>query len=209
MQKNKYVINTKKEGNFEEVIKYGQVEDILYALGNDSESHDYSRGIIQKNEDIIFHNIFFILKIKNEFFINEEGIKFIIKLYNELNMKYHEYILSLDKNIIENNDLYFSTRDQKAQWILFDFKKYEVLVSQYTFKTNVWSDSGFIKSWVLVSSNDGINFNEISKQLNCYELNGPGKIATFYANQNIPQRYIGLKQIGENWEVIIFGKIFE
>ena len=137
VQKNKYVINTKKEGNFEEVIKYGQVEDILYALGNDSESHDYSRGIIQKNEDIIFHNIFFILKIKNEFFINEEGIKFIIKLYNELNMKYHEYILSLDKNIIENNDLYFSTRDQKSQWILFDFKKYEVLVSQYTFKTNV------------------------------------------------------------------------
>ena len=69
---------------------------IMNLLGNKNEIYDFSTGNIQMNEDIIFNSVFYVIKMKND-----DKISFILSNFQELYVKIHDDIISLDGNIIE------------------------------------------------------------------------------------------------------------
>ena len=103
------------------------------------------------------------------------------------------------QNVVEQNDhKYFSSEDKTGSWIQFDFKERKILLDHYTIKNKHFGKE-HLKSWILEVSNDGKNYEIIDRQKNCELLHGPLKSGTFKVSQTTPQRYIRLKQTGQNW----------
>ena len=93
------------------------------------------------------------------------------------------------ENIIKQNDQKkFGTKNEVNSWVQFDFKKTKVMIDSYTLKT--WNeDETFehLKNWILEVSNDGKNYTEIDRQINCDLLRGKLKTATFNVFCSTPQ----------------------
>ena len=105
------------------------------------------------------------------------------------------------ENVVEDNNKHFGTKNEASSWIQFDFKKRRVLLDHYTLKTIDYPENAnHLKSWILEVSNDGQHYNEIDHHENCDLLNGNLRTATFNVLCSTPQRFIRLKQTGENWK---------
>ena len=103
------------------------------------------------------------------------------------------------ENVVEQDDnKNFGTLDKANSWIQFDFKERKVLLDHYTLKT-VSGNYEHLKSWILEVSDDGENYTEIDRQENCDLLNEGLKTATFNVSCSTPQRFVRLKQNGQNW----------
>ena len=104
------------------------------------------------------------------------------------------------KNIFEQNNESFASKNVATSWIKFDFKGRKVSLDSYTLKTfNAEKYLNHLKSWILEVSNDDLNYQKIDQQENCDLLNGCLKESVFKVLNLPPQRYIRLTQTDENW----------
>ena len=104
------------------------------------------------------------------------------------------------KNIVEQNNKDFATKNEIGSWIQLDFKKRNVLLDSYTLVTfNGNENDEHLKNWILEVSNDGENYKEIDRQENCDFLNGSLNRATFQVSCSTSQRFVCLRQTGKNW----------
>ena len=96
------------------------------------------------------------------------------------------------------NDCFF-TEDIPNSWVMFDFQKKRIHVSNYTIKTHKYqAGTCHLKSWILEGSDDNKVWEEIDKR-STPMLNGPNKTQTFPASTTTEKfRYIRLRQTGPN-----------
>ena len=98
-----------------------------------------------------------------------------------------------------NVNVYFCSKNESNSYIRFDFKERKLLLDSYTLTSHNDSQNDHLKNWILKVSNDGVNYTEIDRHINCDLLNGKLKTATFNVSCPTPQRYILLQQTDTNW----------
>lgn len=107
-------------------------------------------------------------------------------------------------NVLNSDtDLFFSSKDEKNSWFIFDFCNHRInpncyeIMSAYSKK-----GSSHMKSWVLEGSNDYLEWNIIDVNKNCESLNDKNATETFITptNSNHFYRFLRIKQIGPNWK---------
>ena len=105
------------------------------------------------------------------------------------------------KNIVERDDnKFFESKNEVNSWIQFDFKERKIVLDGYTIKTYSASENCLhLKSWILEVSNDGKSYTEIDKHDNSDLLNGSLRKAPFTVSHSTPQRFVRLRQTGQNW----------
>ena len=84
-------------------------------------------------------------------------------------------------------------------WICFDFKNYEVEISNYSIKSYDSDSYHNPKNWVIEISNDGVNWITIDEQKNYTELKGTNVVKTFKVKANKFSRYCRFRHTGEYW----------
>lgn len=100
----------------------------------------------------------------------------------------------------------FKSKNEENQWICFDFKDRRIIPSYYSIKSsNNVTNSCSPKSWVVESSEDGYNWKEIDRQINCnifdtyYEF--ANNVASFpikSASYHEKVRFLRIRQIEKN-----------
>jgi hypothetical protein len=92
--------------------------------------------------------------------------------------------------LTSNSD--FRSKDEPGQWICWDFHEMRVRPTHYTIK----SDS--LKSWVVESSLDFVNWTEIDRRTNNDDLKEEPHIRSFTVPKSAECRFIRLTQTGGN-----------
>ena len=149
-----YQINTKYKGNFNKIIKYGEMNtinlreeeklyffDIMKQLGN---TYNISQLYPELKEDISYDNVIERILIKHETSHKiDEEIEFISKNFHDFHRKHPEKIFTLDLDIIEriisNDKLIVYDEEELFNIILKLYRKsrkYSILFS-YVIFTNL------------------------------------------------------------------------
>lgn len=102
--------------------------------------------------------------------------------------------------VYENTDHYFFTENLPNSWISFEFKKYEIIPSNYTLRSYK-NGSYHPKTWVIEGSKDNVNWSIIDKQKNCSFIRGDNLVHTFpIKNENNQSfKYLRIRQTESNW----------
>jgi hypothetical protein len=107
----------------------------------------------------------------------------------------------------------------RNNWVCYDFKERRIMPTHYTILTHdSCPGSPHLKSWLVETSADGENWQEVAREEDNWQLNGENFIGTFTVAGGGESRFIRLVNIGENhagsdcllicaWE--IFGTLFE
>jgi hypothetical protein len=114
---------------------------------------------------------------------------------------------------------YWSSENAADQWLLFDFPKHQLYVTEYTLKSpNSKAGWNHLKSWLLEGSDDGETWEEIDRREGNNDLNGRSRVKTFACQQPAKVRKLRLHQIGKNHRnaddiqlsgIEFFGRLFE
>ena len=157
-----------------------------------SSSSSFSKQIIAQFNGQPYNGIF--AKLKE----NSNGDPYLKKIVNitASTSDRNEAFQIIDYNW---NDFFF-TEDKPNSWILFNFKKMKIQLTNYTIKTHKYPQGTcHIKSWIIEGSNGDNNWSEIDKRSSPV-LNGPNRFQTFPATKSKdPFQYIRLRQIGNNF----------
>jgi hypothetical protein len=86
---------------------------------------------------------------------------------------------------------YFYSKNEPAQWVCWDFHEMHVCPTHYTI--NSWE----LKSWVVESSLDGLNWTEIDRRTKNKDFKGGLKTASFAVSKSAECRFIRLTQTGK------------
>ena len=104
-------------------------------------------------------------------------------------------------------NLHFQSNDEPNSWICYDFKERRVAPTSYSIRMCCW---GFMRSWVLEVSDDGMNWEVIDRQENSNDLKGafmthnfvlsapPSGSFRFVRLQMIPSYLLHLKSLGRS-----------
>jgi hypothetical protein len=95
---------------------------------------------------------------------------------------------------LTDSDSHFTSQDEPDQWVCWDFHELRVRPTHYTL------ESISLKSWVVESSIDGLNWTVIDQQMDntaLYDLD-ENNIASFAVSKLVECRFIRLTQTGEN-----------
>lgn len=86
-------------------------------------------------------------------------------------------------------------------WVKFDFKTNLVKINYYSIKSCEYGRNGcHLKSWVLETSEDGINWEIVDERSNNPTLNAKGRVGSFkLPHQTDYVRYVRIRQTGEPW----------
>jgi hypothetical protein len=107
----------------------------------------------------------------------------------------------------------------RNNWICYDFKERRIVPTHYTIGTNYdYPGRNHLKSWLVETSTDGKNWQEVAREEENKQLNGVYFTATFPVSGGGECRCIRLVNIGRNhwgsdrlaitaWE--IFGNLIE
>jgi hypothetical protein len=112
-------------------------------------------------------------------------------------------------------------RDKRNNWICYDFKKRRIVPTHYTIRTHQYGQGDeHLKSWLVETSADGKDWEEVGYEMSNKQLNGEYFTGTFPVADGGEWecRFIRLVQIGRNhygtdvpaisaWE--IFGSLIE
>lgn len=83
-------------------------------------------------------------------------------------------------------------------FICFDFKNYEIKISDYSIKSYNWKkNKAHLKNWVIEISNDGKKWEIIDNHSDYAELNSPRVTKIFKVNSDHFARYCRLRNTGE------------
>ena len=171
-----YEINPTKKGDFNRIIKYGEIRrinieqeeerqyflNIMKLLGNNNEFHRFSKEL---QEDISYENVIQRIKTKQGLNINlDEEITFLSNNFHDFNTKYPDMILELDvdtiERIISNNQLKLHEEEELFDIILklyLKSKEYSVLFS-YVIFMNLSTQS-------IIKFNKIFDINDINKSI--------------------------------------------
>lgn len=105
----------------------------------------------------------------------------------------------------ENKSNIFNLQNHLEQWICFEFKKHNIILTNYTIRSYI-SGRYHPKSWIIEGSNDLNVWDQIDEQKNCLFMKG----RTYYNNIHVHTfaiqnkdkksfKYIRLTQTDENW----------
>jgi hypothetical protein len=104
----------------------------------------------------------------------------------------------------------FSSEDEEDQWICWDFQDLRIQITHYTIRSDK------LKSWELMGSMDGTNWEGIDTKTNAHFIGG--EFVTAVDKKSKPWRLILLMQRDRNWirhhflalpAVEFFGTLFE
>jgi hypothetical protein len=94
---------------------------------------------------------------------------------------------------------FFCSSDGAIEWVQWDFHGIRVSPSHYSIQThNSPVGSAHLKSWVVEGSVDGLNWIELDRRPNNYDLNRPVVIRSFSVSKSTDCRFIRLQQTGPN-----------
>jgi hypothetical protein len=86
------------------------------------------------------------------------------------------------------SDLYFCSKNEPGQWICWDFHKMRVRPTHYTIKADE------LKSWVVESSLDFVNWTEIDRKTDNQAFKNGLETASFGVSNSAESRFIRLTQ---------------
>ena len=112
-------------------------------------------------------------------------------------------LIKYDSNNINNYYYNYNGSDARSEsegWIEFDFCKRKVNLSSYTIRSNCCSACTWYhpKSWRIVGSNDGENWDVIDHRTNNSDLNGAHKQHRFECSNNSSNYYRYIRYIQED-----------
>ena len=111
------------------------------------------------------------------------------------------YFDHLPENCLDfDKDTYFASEDHSSQWIMFDFKQREIILTAYAIRSQ-YDYINNLKSWIIEVSKDNVNWTQIDRKVSNEELKESNSVAKFNVNNRIRCRFIRLKQIGCNWNL--------
>ena len=92
---------------------------------------------------------------------------------------------------------HFQSNDEPNSWICYNFKERRVAPTSYSIRMCCW---GFMRSWVLEVSNDGMNWEVVDRQENSNDLRGAFMTHNFVLSSppSGSFRFIRLRQTGKN-----------
>jgi hypothetical protein len=107
---------------------------------------------------------------------------------------------------------YFHSKDEPGQWVCWDFHEMRVRPTHYTIK------SFWLKSWVVESSLDFMNWTEIDRKTDNEDYETGWKTASYAVSNSAECRFIRLTQTDKNhireddlviWSFEFFGTLLE
>ena len=111
-------------------------------------------------------------------------------------------ILLIFFNMIIKGNRY-QTRDITNSWMCFEFKKHQIIPSNYTIRSYNSANHNHLKNWVFEGSTDNNNWIILDQQENNSFLNGSSLVHSFQiSNKNLDQqsfKYLRIRQTGQNW----------
>jgi hypothetical protein len=90
-----------------------------------------------------------------------------------------------------NSDSYFWSKNQPGQWVCWDFHEMRVRPTHYTIRSH------YLKSWVVESSLDFINWTEIDRKTDTEDLKNFSETASPAVSNSAECRFIRLTQTGK------------
>jgi hypothetical protein len=97
------------------------------------------------------------------------------------------------RNLVSlSDDWYFGSANEPGQWVCWDFHEMRVIPTSYTIS------GGFLKSWVIEGSIDGINWTLIDQRADNMTLFGLGSTASFTVRASPECRFVRLTQTAES-----------
>lgn len=103
-------------------------------------------------------------------------------------------IQSHPKNLLQESGNYAAESSKKDAYVIFDFKKMKVEITDYTIKA---SATCCMKNWVFEVSNDGIDWKIIDQHINCLDLQTPNALRSFKVQKNGFSRFCRIRHNGE------------
>lgn len=103
---------------------------------------------------------------------------------------------------IECTKDYFCTDNKPNSWICFEFKKHEIIPSNYSIRSNCVCNSvqNHLKNWVIEGSIDGKEWLKIDEQKDNSDLKSKNVVHTFpIKKQDQSFKFIRIFQTGPNW----------
>ncbi|KAK8899152.1 hypothetical protein M9Y10_001454 [Tritrichomonas musculus] len=95
---------------------------------------------------------------------------------------------------------FFQTKSEKNSRICFEFKKHEIVPSNYLIRTINSEDNYHLKSWIVEASKDSKTWITIDEQQNNDFLKGTSKVHLFpISNQKESFKFVRIKQTGPSW----------
>ncbi|KAK8876163.1 hypothetical protein M9Y10_006352 [Tritrichomonas musculus] len=94
------------------------------------------------------------------------------------------------------------TRDSKNSWFCFEFKKHEIIPTNYTIRTiNNKNNTSHLKSWVIEGSKDNNKWTTLDEENDSPYLYGSYFSHTFSIQNETQEsfRFIRIRQTGPNW----------
>jgi hypothetical protein len=93
----------------------------------------------------------------------------------------------------------FNSDGDENQWICWDFHQFRIVPTHYSIRTFAASPQGaHLKSWVIESSIDGVNWREIDRQTDSTVLAQSCAVRSFPVSDSAECRFIRLTQTGPN-----------
>lgn len=125
-------------------------------------------------------------------------------LDDEVNISYSSFGGGDPKNLLifDDQNLSFFTENKENSWICFEFRKRKFIPKNYTMRSYNWTKNvSHPKSWVIEASNDKNEWLIIDQEEDCSFLNGKCLVYTFSIDneQDLPFRFIRIRQTGPNW----------
>ena len=106
------------------------------------------------------------------------------------------------KSILEDDGDWGTLNRKKPQWINFGFKPGKVAITGYTIRTHgheIWSKS-HLRSWILLGSNDEINWDIIDEQNDVIDFKGTYHATkTFQTKETVFYSTIRLQRTSKTW----------
>ncbi|OHT04451.1 F5/8 type C domain containing protein [Tritrichomonas foetus] len=121
--------------------------------------------------------VFHYLKQKCDGDPSDKGL---VTITDSSSQQFQSYQPKNTINPLDDGENLFYSLDQPNQWICYQFNSAHFRLLKYQIQTNPWNKNfNHIKSWVLETSNDGENWEEVDRQINSQALNGPKLHAEF------------------------------
>lgn len=103
----------------------------------------------------------------------------------------------------DNKGNRYQTCDITNSWMCFEFKKHQIITSNYTIRSYNDNRHNHLKNWVFEGSTDNNNWIILDQQENNSFLNGSSLVHSFQiSNKNLAQqsfKYLRIRQTGQNW----------
>jgi hypothetical protein len=163
---------------------------------------------IPLREDESVHGIIWYLTRKHGGNVHEEGIVTI----TSKSVVDDDLMNALRNAAALVDDTGFQSKDEPGQWICWDFHKMRVRPTHYTIR------SYLLKSWVVESSLDGVNWTEIDRKTDNDHFRVGWSPVSYAVSNSADCRFIRLTQTGkthggQDWLCVsafeVFGTLLE